>query len=251
MPGGSCQAVVRVGEGACRGAGRDRRRRCDRSRREVVVSAKRLVYPGASDSFSGRGRGPQFGRLPATALQGILPARTARLVTMPFRYPCTGLVRADGFGAFLDRELGEPRANVRRFAAELAAAFGVGPVSLVNSGSSANLVAALAVAEDVGRGAHAIAAGFTFPTTLAALQLAGFRVTLVDVRPGDWVIDPAAVRRALRPDTRLLCITHFLGYPAPLGELRPLVEAGRLRVIQDACETMGLSARIRRACLSP
>lgn len=162
-------------------------------------------------------------------------------MTTPFRYPCTGHVSADGFPAFLAAELAGPRANIGRFAAELSAAFGVGHVTPVNSGSSANLVAALAAAEVAGRGAHAVAAGFTFPTTAAALQLAGFRVTLVDTVPGGWVIDPDAVRRSLRPDTRVLCVTHFLGYPAPLDALLPLAADRGLVVLQDACETMGLT----------
>lgn len=157
-----------------------------------------------------------------------------------FRYPCTGHVRHEGFGAFLERELGEPRANLRAFAEELGRQFGAGRLVLTNSGSSANLAAALAAAERVGRGAHAIAAGFTFSTTLAALLQAGFAVTVVDTEPGGFGIDPAAVRRALRPDTRLLCVTHFLGFPADLVALDEACGGRPLVLLQDACESMDL-----------
>lgn len=162
-------------------------------------------------------------------------------MTIPFRYPCTGYVSAEGFGSFLATELTSPRANINQFAADLSATFGVGHVTPVNSGSSANLVAAMAAAEVAGRGSHAITAGFTFPTTASALQLAGFRVSVVDTLPGGWVIDPDAVRRALRADTRLLCVTHFLGYPAALDVLCPLAAERNIIVLQDACETMGLT----------
>ena len=159
----------------------------------------------------------------------------------PLRYPCTGNVSSFGFGAFLEGNVAGPRANIQRFGVELSSTFSTEHLTLVNSGSSANLAAALALAEATGPGAHAIAAGFTFPTTLSALAMSGFRVTLADTGPGGFVIDPAAVRRALRPDTRLLCVTHFLGYPAPMDALRPIVEEHGLLVLQDACETMGLT----------
>lgn len=158
-----------------------------------------------------------------------------------YHYPCTGIVSPKGFGEFLDQELGTPRANIQRFTAELSATFHNERITLVNSGSSANLVAAMALAEIVGQGAHAIAAGFTFPTTLSALSLAGFELTLVDTLPGGWVIDPEAILRAVRPETRVICATHFLGYPAPMESLLSLSRERKLLILQDACETMGLT----------
>ncbi|HYT89031.1 MAG TPA: DegT/DnrJ/EryC1/StrS family aminotransferase [Gemmataceae bacterium] len=158
----------------------------------------------------------------------------------PLRYPCTGHVPHEGFGAFLERELGGPRVNLHRFAAELGRTFAAEHLTLVNSGSSANLAAALALAERVGRGAHAVTAGFTFSTTLAALQFAGFTLTVVDTEPGGFCIDVAAVRRALRPDTQVVCVTHFLGFPAAIDDLAALAAERRLLLLQDACESMDL-----------
>jgi len=60
------------------------------------------------------------------------------------RHPCTGHINHIGFGEFLERELGEARANLSAFASELSDAFEVPQLPLVNSGSSANLAAALA-----------------------------------------------------------------------------------------------------------
>ena len=157
-----------------------------------------------------------------------------------YRYPCTGQISHVGFGEFLEAKLGTPRANLLAFGTELEAAFGARHITLVNSGSSANLVASLALAEEVGNGSHAISAGFSFPTTLSSLQMAGFNVTLVDTQPDNWNIDPEAIRRALRADTRVLCVTHFLGYPAPIDILQPLIQERKLLVLQDCCETMGL-----------
>lgn len=67
------------------------------------------------------------------------------------RHPCTGQVSAEGFPDFLARELGPSRRNLKLFAEELAARFGVPRPVLTNSGSSANLAAACGLAERAGR----------------------------------------------------------------------------------------------------
>lgn len=64
---------------------------------------------------------------------------------MKYKYPCTGEVTTNGFGEYLEKNLGEPRKNIREFSEELKQKFNVPNITLVNSGSSANLVAALAM----------------------------------------------------------------------------------------------------------
>lgn len=163
------------------------------------------------------------------------------MIAPAFRYPCTGPVETAGFAP----ALGEPRANLRAFARELRETFGAPRLTLVNSGSSANLAAALALAERVGSRRHAVASALTFPTTLASLHAAGFDVTLADTEPGGFNLSPAALRAALRPDTGLVCVTHFLGFPAALDAIRDI--AGDRFLLQDACETMDLAIARRPA----
>lgn len=194
------------------------------------------------------GRSPACSPAPAGS-EKIAPSTQASVLEsaiMPaHRYPCTGHVDHRGFGAFLESELGAARANLQAFTSELASHFAAPQarppeVTLVNSGSSANLAAALALAEEVGRGAHAITAGFTFPTTLSALLFAGFEVTVVDSEPGGFGMCPEALRRAVRPETRVICLTHFLGFPAALAEISAFARERGLLILQDACETMDL-----------
>jgi CDP-6-deoxy-D-xylo-4-hexulose-3-dehydrase len=164
-----------------------------------------------------------------------------------FRHPCTGRVQHQGFGAFLERELGEPRRNLRAFAAELGSVFGPSRITLVGSGSSANLAAATALAERAGEAPHAVACGFTFPTTLSALLTAGFSVTLADTEPDGFSLSPEALEAALRPSTKVVCVTHFLGFPADLPAIARIAERRGLMVLQDCCETMDLRVAGRRA----
>jgi len=136
-------------------------------------------------------------------------------------------VAADGFPEYLAANLGASRANLTAFGRELRSAFGAERVTLTNSGSSANLAAAFALRELAGPNRHAIASGFTFPTTLSALLFAGFDVTLVDTEEGGFGIDPEAVRRALRPDTGVIAATHFLGFAADVQGIRYLTGKSR------------------------
>ncbi len=156
-----------------------------------------------------------------------------------FRYPCTGRTALEGFPAFLERELGPSRHNLNALARELGDTFGAPRVTLTNSGSSANLAAALALREVTGPG-EALVAGFTFPTTISSLLAAGYAVRCVDTEAGGFAMDPAALEAALGPETKVVCITHFLGFPARLRELVALARSHGARVLQDACEGMDL-----------
>lgn len=155
------------------------------------------------------------------------------------RYPCTAEVKSEGFPEFLSRELGAPRRNIQAFARELGSAFDAPFVTLVNSGSSAMLAAALACRQQTKAG-EALVAGYTFPTAISALQLAGYSVRIVDTERDGFCMDPDALRAALTARTRVVCFTHFLGFPAPAEALCAIARQHGLLVIQDACETMNV-----------
>ena len=155
------------------------------------------------------------------------------------RYPCTGPTEVHGFGAFLDAEVGAPRRNLRAFTRELAVVLAADPshLTLVGSGSSANLAAALALRERTPR-AVALIAGFTFPTTASALALAGFSLRVVDT--AGFSMAEGALARALDDEVGVVAVTQFLGFPAGLPALAARAHAASALVLQDACETMGL-----------
>jgi CDP-6-deoxy-D-xylo-4-hexulose-3-dehydrase len=158
------------------------------------------------------------------------------------RYPCTGHVELSGFSDYLGKELGPSRHNLRAFTRELASRFDAPKIVLTNSGSSANLAAAFALREAIGakQTPRALIAGFTFPTTAAALLTAGFDVFVCDT--DGFAIDPAAVARAMTPDVAVVCATHFLGFAAPVDRLSTFGP----HLLQDACETMDAFVGDRR-----
>lgn len=152
---------------------------------------------------------------------------------------CTGDVSYSDFPDFLKAELGEPRRNINLFSTELNELFGTEYCTLVNSGSSANLVAAMMVKELRPNHNIVLCAGFTFPTTISSYSMQGFDIRLVDVEEGGFNIDPDRLRVPVG-DIAAIVVTHFLGFPAQLDKLREYCSLHGILLVQDACETMNL-----------
>ena len=156
-----------------------------------------------------------------------------------YRYPCTGNISLKGFGEYLEKEIGEPRRNLRLFAEELNQHLGSRYITLTNSGSSANLVAALALAEKcrkAGKPLTAFASAFTFPTTISSLLLAGFKITLIDVEPDGFNMDISILKSQHIPAS-VIAVTHFLGLFCDTKAICDYAIANDSFVLQDACET--------------
>lgn len=156
-------------------------------------------------------------------------------------YPCTGRTAIEGFDAFLGAELNDSRGNLKKLTQELRVITGDAHITLVNSGSSANLTAAILVKQRCGGRRRVIMAGFSFPTTISSFSLLGFEVELVDTEADGFNLDPAALSEIIGDDVAAVVVTHFLGFPAQLGPIEELANRHGAMLIQDACETMNLS----------
>ncbi len=160
-----------------------------------------------------------------------------------YRYPCTGYIDLNGFGRFLEEETRAPRYNINTFTAELKERFRVPFLTLVNSGSSTNLVAALVLAEKIrkaGLPMTAAVSAFTFPTTISSLVLAGFDVRIVDTEEGGFNISLEALEEMAENGglPSLVTATHFLGFPMKVREMADLVHRHGGFLLQDGCETL-------------
>lgn len=161
---------------------------------------------------------------------------------MKYKYPCTGKVETTGFGAYLEKNLKDPRRNIAKFGQELRQMYGIPYISLVNSGSSANLVAAMSMAEKIkGKGGKLTAAvsAFTFPTTISALIMSGFDVIFVDTEEGGFNLNAENLHEL--PDKPSLIVpTHFLGFPCAIEDIRRFADKNGCYVLQDGCESLNM-----------
>jgi CDP-6-deoxy-D-xylo-4-hexulose-3-dehydrase len=122
--------------------------------------------------------------------------------------------------------------------------FGAGDFLLVNSGSSANLVAVSTLVSDqvdghLEKGDEVITPAVTFPTTLTPILQNGLIPVFVDCEVGTYNINPALVEEAISPKTRAMVIPHTLGNPCDMSVITALAEKYRLFLIEDCCDALG------------
>lgn len=126
---------------------------------------------------------------------------------------------------------------VREFEKKVARLFGKRYGVMVNSGSSANLIA-LEVA-NLPRGSEVITPVLTFSTTLAPILQKGLRPVFADVEEGTYVVDMDQVESLITKKTRALMIPSLLGNIPDLERLAKLARKYKLWLIEDSCDTIG------------
>jgi CDP-6-deoxy-D-xylo-4-hexulose-3-dehydrase len=132
-----------------------------------------------------------------------------------------------------------------RFEADFADYFGVSDAILVNSGSSANLVALTSLTSPklgdrrLKPGDEVVTVAAGFPTTLAPILQNGLVPVFVDVRLGDYTADPDQLRAAIGPKTRAIMMAHTLGVPFDLDTVMDLARRHDLWVVEDNCDALG------------
>ncbi|WXG40380.1 MAG: lipopolysaccharide biosynthesis protein RfbH [Candidatus Freyarchaeum deiterrae] len=108
---------------------------------------------------------------------------------------------------------------------------------LVNSGSSANLLAVESL--DIPKGAEAITPATTFPTTLNPLIQKGIRPVLMDINPTTYNINASELKNAFSKEVKLIMLPHTLGNPNEMDYIMDFAEEHDLYVIEDACDALG------------
>lgn len=133
--------------------------------------------------------------------------------------------------------------QAKAFESALAARFGGRPVRVLNSGSAA-LELALRIA-GVGPGDEVITTPLTWAGTANAILTVGATPVFADVDPQSRNIAPAAIRAVMTPRTRVLLPVDLAGLPADRDALYAIAAEGRLRVVEDAAQSLGANWRGR------
>lgn len=122
---------------------------------------------------------------------------------------------------------------------------GVKFAHLVNSGSSANLIAFMTLtATELGerqikKGDEVITVACGFPTTVTPIIQYGAIPVFVDVTIPQYNIDIAKLELALSKKTKAVMIAHTLGNPFNLKEVKAFCEKYNLWLIEDNCDALG------------
>lgn len=122
---------------------------------------------------------------------------------------------------------------------------GVKYCSVVNSGSSANLCAFMALTSPllgeraVQRGDEVITVAAGFPTTVAPIIQYGAVPVFLDVTIPQYDIDVSKLEEALSPRTKAIMIAHTLGNPFDLQTVKHFCDEHNLWLIEDNCDALG------------
>ena len=118
-------------------------------------------------------------------------------------------------------------------------------VSLVNSGSSANLIAFMALTSPllrdraIMRGDEVITVAAGFPTTVTPIIQFGAIPVFVDVTIPQYNIDVTLLEKALSSKTKAVMLAHTLGNPFDLKTIKTFCEAHKLWLVEDNCDALG------------
>ena len=132
-----------------------------------------------------------------------------------------------------------------QFEREFARYLGVKRAFLVNSGSSANLLAFMALTSpllgerQVKRGDEVITVAAGFPTTVSPVIQYGAVPVFVDVTIPQYNIDVTQLEAALSPRTKAVMIAHTLGNPFDIAAVKAFCDRHNLWLVEDNCDALG------------
>jgi CDP-6-deoxy-D-xylo-4-hexulose-3-dehydrase len=138
-----------------------------------------------------------------------------------------------------------------QFESRFAEYIGLSHCMLVNSGSSANLLALSALTSPkLGKrrlkpGDEVITVAASFPTTVAPIVQNRLIPVFVDVNLGDYTAIPERLKAAVSPKTRAIFMAHTLGVPFNLDVATDLAKHYNLWLIEDNCDSLGSRYRGR------
>lgn len=131
------------------------------------------------------------------------------------------------------------------FEAKLGAYLGIRYCSLVNSGSSANLAAFMALTSPllgeraIKRGDEVITVAAGFPTTVAPIIQFGAVPVFIDVTIPQYNLDITMLEEALTKKTKAVMAAHTLGNPFDLQAVKAFCDRHNLWLIEDNCDALG------------
>ncbi|MEG0034412.1 MAG: lipopolysaccharide biosynthesis protein RfbH [Bacilli bacterium] len=133
----------------------------------------------------------------------------------------------------------------QKFEKEFAKYLNVKYCSLVNSGSSANLLAFMALTSpllkdrQIKRGDEVITVAAGFPTTVSPIINYGAVPVFVDIALPTYNLNVELLEQALSSKTKAVMLAHTLGNPFDLKEVKLFCEKHNLWLIEDNCDALG------------
>ncbi|KFD70742.1 hypothetical protein M514_06028 [Trichuris suis] len=132
--------------------------------------------------------------------------------------------------------------KVRDFESRFASMVGAKHAIMVNSGSSADLLACFACVmpgcEKLQAGDEILIPALTWPTHIWSAIMAGLTVKTIDVDPSTLNTTADIIENAIGPKTKALFLVHLLGNPCDMDSIMAICNKHQLILLEDCCESL-------------
>lgn len=165
-----------------------------------------------------------------------MPKSSQTKLRVPYGFSVHGQAEIDAVVDVLKKgtALGD---KTKEFEAKIAKMFGKKYGVMVNSGSSANLLAFELL--NLPQGSEVITPILTFATVVAPMVQKGLIPVFIDVDPNTYIINPEHVEKAITKKTKALMIPSLMGNIPNLEALAKIAKKHKLFFIEDSCDTLG------------
>jgi len=129
--------------------------------------------------------------------------------------------------------------SVKQYEKEFSDYFGCVDAVMVNSGSSANLLAIALLSVKYGLKGDIIVPAVSWSTTFFPVHQYGFKLNFVDIDRDTLNIDVNKIEKAITPNTSAIFAVNLLGNPTDFNKLKQICDKHKLVLIEDNCESLG------------
>ena len=129
--------------------------------------------------------------------------------------------------------------SVKQYEKEFSDYFGCVDAVMVNSGSSANLLAIALLSVKYGLKGDIIVPAVSWSTTFFPVHQYGFKLNFVDIDRDTLNIDVNKIEKAITPNTSAIFAVNLLGNPNDFNKLKQICNKHKLVLIEDNCESLG------------
>jgi len=131
--------------------------------------------------------------------------------------------------------------NVKKLENKVCQIFGKKYGLMVNSGSSANLLALHSL--NLPKGSEVITPTLTFSTTVAPIYLLGLVPSFIDVEKNTFVADIKQIEKQITKKTKVIMIPNLIGNIPDWYEIKKIAKKYKLIVIEDSADTIGFKLK--------